>query len=101
MITLDPTTGNHVCCQQHQMLVTWLDDSAYIGLMVVLYHYTGIDRIFVPLPNIFFSNPKIVQALRYGLMFGSMLELRRWLEMYGISTELFSHYFRNLLARIV
>ena len=87
--------------QERRILVNWLDDAAYLGLMVYVYDYTGINRIFLPLPEMMFTNPVIVQALRYGLLFGSMLELRRWLQAYGIPTELFSYYLDRLALQVL
>jgi hypothetical protein len=101
MVTLDPTTGHTVHSTEHKLLVTWLDESAYLGLMVYVYNYTGLSRIFIPMPELFFDNPVIVQALRYGLMFASMMELKRWLELYGIKTELFSFYLAEIAQRLM
>ena len=100
-VQVDSTSGSPLLCQERRILVNWLDDAAYLGLMVYLYDYTGVNRIFLPLPELMFSNPVIVQALRYGLLFGSMLELRRWLQCYGIPTELFSHYLDQLAQRLL
>lgn len=100
-VTLDPSTGNMLHVSEHRMLVSWLDDAAYLGLMVWVYDYTGFNRFFLPLPELMFSNPVVVQALRYGLLFGSMLELRRWLESMGIRTELFSYYLDQIGQRLL
>ena len=100
-VQTDPHSGNKMLCQEHKILLDWIDDAAYLGLMVYIYDYTGINRIFLPIPEMMFSNPVIIQALRYGLLFGSMLEVRRWLHCYGIPTELFSHYLDQLAQRIL
>lgn len=86
MIT-DPATGNHVMVTEHQMLVTLFNDAIYTGIMVLVYDYTGVSRFFLSLPSIMSENSKVMQALRYGVMFGSMMELRRWLTMMGIPTD--------------
>lgn len=101
MVTLDPTTGNTVHMQEHKMLVTWLDDSAYLGLMVYLYNMTGVSRMFIPLAETFFDNPAYIQALRYGMMFGSMLELRRFLEMAGLKTDIISYWMNMIFHRLM
>lgn len=100
-VQVDPNSGANVLCQERKVLLNWLDDAAYLGLMVYVYDYTGINRIFLPIPELMFSNPVVVQALRYGLLFGSMLEVRRWLQCYGIPTELFSHYLDQLAQRLL
>ena len=98
--SVDPHSGGHMLVQERRILVNWLDDAAYLGLMVYVYDYTGFNRIFLPIPEMMFSNPVIIQALRYGLLFGSMLELRRWLQCYGIPTELFSYYLDKLALQL-
>lgn len=100
-VTMDPTTGTMLHMNPHRFLVTLLDDAAYLGLMVYVYDMTGFKSVFVGLPQVFFTNPLIVQALRYGLMFASMLEIRRWLEAFGIKTELIAYYLENVLQRVV
>ena len=100
-VSLDPTTGNTLHTTEHRILVSWLDDAAYLGLMVYVYDWTGFNRFFLPLPELMFSNPVVVQALRYGLLFGSMLEVRRWLESMGIRTELFGYYADHLAQRLL
>ena len=100
-VTLDPSTGNTMHVSEHRVLVSWLDDAAYLGLMVYVYDRTGFNRFFLPLPELMFSNPVIVQALRYGLLFGSMLELRRWLQSMGIHTELFSYYVEQITRQLL
>lgn len=100
-VQLDPHSGSNVLCQERKILVNWLDDAAYLGLMVYVFDYTGLNRVFLPLPEMMFSNPVVIQALRYGLLFGSMLELRRWLQCYGIPTELFSYYLDRLAQRVL
>lgn len=100
-MTLNPATGNSMMVTDYKILVTWLDDAAYLGLMVYVYNYLGIDRIFLPIPEIMFTNPVVIQALRYGLMFGSMLELRRWLESIGIKTDLVSYYLDTLFRQLL
>ena len=101
VVQVDPHSGSKVLSTEHKILLNWLDDAAYLGLMVYIYDYTGINRIFLPIPELMFSNPVIVQALRYGLLFASMLELRRWLQCNGIPTELFSHYLDQLAQRLL
>lgn len=100
-VTLDPVTGNMLHMTPHRLLVTMVDDAAYLGLMVYLYDATGFKNVFIGLPEVFFSNPVIVQALRYGLMFASMLEIRRWLEAFGIRTELIGYYLDQLTSRVL
>ena len=100
-VQMDPHSGNSLLLQERRFLVNWLDDAAYLGLMVYVYDYTGFNRFFLPLPELMFSNPVIVQALRYGLLFGSMLELRRWFESMGLRTELFSFYLDQLAQRLL
>lgn len=98
---MDPTTGTTMHVTPHRFLVTMVDDAAYLGLMVYLYDMTGFKNVFIGLPQVFFSNPFIVQALRYGLMFASMIELRRWFEMMGIKTELIGYYLEGLVQRVL
>ena len=94
---MDPTTGSMVFQQQHQMFVTWFEDAVYMGLMVYLFDASGISRIFVPLPDTLgISNSMLRQVIRYGAYFGTVLELRRWLEMVGISTNI-TTYITGLL----
>jgi hypothetical protein len=78
------------------VLVRLLDDGVYFGLMVYLYDYTGINRYFLPTPGSWMGDSLWMESFRYGLMFGSMQELRRWLEGMGIKTDLVSHYLRML-----
>lgn len=101
VVQTDPHSGTNVLATERKILLNWLDDAAYLGLMVYVYDYTGINRIFLPIPEMMFSNPVVVQALRYGLLFGSMLEVRRWLQCAGIPTELFSHYLDQLAQRLL
>jgi hypothetical protein len=100
-VQIDPHTGGSILSQERRILVNWLDDAAYLGLMVYVYDYTGFNRVFLPLPEMMFTNPVLVQALRYGLLFGSMLELRRWLQSYGIPTELISYYLDKLALQVL
>lgn len=86
MIT-DPSTGNHVMVTDHKMVITLFDDAIYMGAMVLVYDSTGLSRFFLSLPSIMAQNSKLMQALRYGVMFGSMMELRRWLTMMGVPTD--------------
>lgn len=100
-VTLDPATGTMLHITPHNFLVTMVDDAAYLGLMVYLYDATGFKNVFIGLPEMFFSNPVIVQALRYGVMFASMIEIRRWLEAMGIKTELVAYYLDRLMSRVL
>lgn len=79
------------------VMVRLLDDGVYFGLMVYLYDATGINSYFIEAPDLFGMGmgPWMI-ALRYGLMFGSMMELRRWFESMGIHTDLVSYYLRML-----
>lgn len=86
----DPTTGSLIHFRQYRFVVTLLDDAAYYGIMVYLYDMTGVNRWFLPLAETLASDPLILQALRYGLMFSTMNELRRWLDTW-MSTELSTH----------
>ncbi len=72
---------------EHHMLLTLFNDAIYTGIMVLVYDATGISRFFLSLPSIMSQNSKVMQALRYGVMFGSMMELRRWMTMMGILTD--------------
>lgn len=83
----DPSTGNHVMVTEHKVMLTLFDDAMYMGLMVLVYDATGVSRFFLSLPSIMSQNSKVMQALRYGVMFGSMMEIRRWLTMMGIPTD--------------
>jgi len=83
----------------YRFVVTWIDDSAYYGLMVLVYDWTGVNRWFLPMASTLVNDPVYMQALRYGLMFGSMNELRRWLESLDINTDL-SHYIERLLSHV-
>lgn len=83
----------------YKVVVTWIDDSLYYGLMVLVYDWTGVNRWFLPMASTLVNDPVYMQALRYGLMFGSMNELRRWLESLGLNTDV-SHYVERLLAHI-
>jgi hypothetical protein len=94
-VSVDPSTGNMVHVQEHRVLVTFLDDSIYFGLMVMVYDMSGLDTWFISMPEDMIDNPTFMQALRYGLMFGSMIELRRWLEAWGLRTDA-SHWFMRL-----
>ena len=99
--TMDPNTGSMVHIEEHKFIVTWLDDVAFLTIGVLGYSYTGIDRIFIPMAEFMSNDPVIFQALRYGLMFGSMLELRRWLETMGIKTDLISYYLDQLFRKLL
>lgn len=83
----------------YRLVVTWIDDSVYYGLMVLVYDWTGVNRWFLPMASTLVNDPVYMQALRYGLMFGSMNELRRWLESLGLSTDL-SQYVERLLSHL-
>lgn len=98
-VVTDPTTGSHHMVQKHEMLLTLFDDSVYLGLMVLLYDQTGVSRFFLQLPSIMAENSRAMQSLRYGIMFGSMFELRRWMIMMGINTDA-SSIFQYLLDKI-
>lgn len=100
-VTMDPSTGTMLHMTPHRFLVTMLDDAAYLGVMVYLYDMTGFKNVFIGLPRVFFSNPFIVQALRYGVMFASMIEIRRWLEAFGIHTELIAYWLDNIVSRLL
>ena len=100
-VQMDAQSGSHILMQERKVLLNWLDDAVYLGIMVYVYDFTGVNRIFLPLPELMFSNPVVVQALRYGLLFGSMLEVRRWLQCYGIPTEFFSYYVDQLAQRVL
>lgn len=80
--------------QEHRFLVTFIDDSVYLGLMVWVYDATGINSIFIDTSG-YGRTPAWMEAMQYGLMFGSMLELRKWLEAWGVHTDL-SHWFMRL-----
>lgn len=90
-VMTDPTTGAMVHATEHKFPMTWVNDVAYLSLMVWVYDQTGLNRIFIRLPEEMISNPVILQAVRYGSMFGSMLEVRRWLQSLGINTDV-THY---------
>lgn len=94
-MAMDPSSGNMVYMQEHEVLVTFVNDTAFFGLMVLVYDWTGLNRLFLAVSDEMASNPAFVQALRYGMMFGSILELRRWLEGFGWHTDL-SWYARRL-----
>lgn len=96
-MTLDPTTGNMIHMKEHRAFVTLVDDAAYFTVMVMVFDYTGMNQFFLQLPEIMASNPYVVQALRYGMLFGTMSELRRWIEMFGINTDM-SHYLEHVLG---
>jgi hypothetical protein len=83
----DPSTGTRLMVTEHHMLLTLFNDSVYTGVMVLVYDATGISRFFLSLPSIMARNSQVMQALRYGVMFGSMMELRRWLTLMGIPTD--------------
>jgi len=86
-VVTDPNTGNHIMTTEHQMLITLFNDAIYTGIMVLVYDATGISRFFLSLPSIMADNGKLMQALRYGVMFGSMQELRRMLVMWDVPTD--------------
>lgn len=101
-VTMDSTTGHMMLMQEHKMFVTWFEDATYMGLMVYLFDSTGLGRIFVPLPDMLgLSNSMLRQVLRYGAYFGTILELRRWLEMFGISTHITTYItaFLHMIGR--
>lgn len=100
-ITMDPQTGSMVHMQEHRFLVNLVDDAAYYGLMIYVFDYTGLNRLFLPLPEYLMDFGELSQALRYGLLFATMAEVRRWLEMWGIRTELFSYWLDTVLRRVV
>lgn len=100
-VTMDPQTGTMVHMQEHRFLVNLVDDAAYYGLMIYVYDYTGLNRLFLPLPEYLMDFSEWSQALRYGLLFATMAELRRWLEAWGIKTELFSYWLDTVLRRVV
>ena len=95
---LDAANSTSMGVKPYRLLVTWIDDSAYYGLMVLVYDWTGVNRWFLPIASTLVNDPVYLQALRYGMMFGSMNELRRWLET-TVSTDL-SHYINLLLSHI-
>lgn len=86
-VSVDPTTGNHIHVTEHKFLVTMVDDAVYFGVMVWLYDQTGVNRWFLAMPDRMRMYPEMMQALRYGAMFASMQELRRFLNMWGLPTE--------------
>lgn len=79
--------------QEHRFLVTFVDDSVYLGLMVWVYDATGINNLFIDLRG--YNTAPWMEALQYGLMFGSMLEFRKWLEAWGVHTDV-SYWFMRL-----
>src|SRR5574343_802374 len=91
IVTTDLTTGAMVHATEHRFPMTFVNDVAYLSLMVWVYDQTGLNRIFIRLPEEMISNPVVLQAVRYGSMFGSMIELRRWLNALGLNTDL-NHY---------
>lgn len=86
--TVDPSTGSHTLSTIHQVPLSYINDVAYLSLMVWVYDVTGLNRVFVRLPEEMIDNPVLLQAVRYGSMFASMIELRAWLTMLGITTDL-------------
>lgn len=90
-VVTDPTTGAMLHTTEHHFPMTWINDVAYLSLMVWVYDQTGFNRIFIRLPEEMIDNPVLLQAVRYGSMFGSMIELRRWLQSLGVSTDI-THY---------
>lgn len=100
-VTMDPQTGSMVHMQEHRFLVNLVDDAAYYGLMVYVFDYTGLNRLFLPLPDFLMDFGEWSQALRYGMLFATMAELRRWLEAWGIKTELFSYWLDSFVRRVV
>lgn len=93
-MTLDPSTGDYVHTTPWRFMVTLVDDAMYMGLVIYIYHATGMKKIF--LTDNMRMESHTMQALRYGIMFGTMLELRRWLDAYGISTNV-SQYLESLM----
>lgn len=93
----DPSTGGLVHVRPYRFAVTLLDDAAFYGLCVYVYDWTGVNRWFLPMAEVLASDPLMLQALRYGLMFASMNELRRWLESMAVSTDA-STYIENMMA---
>lgn len=85
--------------KQHSFLITFVDDTAYYGLMVYVYDQLGVNRWFLPVAEMMAQNPVILQCLRYGMMFASMNELRHWLEGFGVNTDL-SSYVDSLINMI-
>lgn len=85
VMTLDPSTGEYMHMTPWKFMVTMIDEAAIFGIMVYAYNYTGMVRIFLPW-NMREEAPWM-QALRYGLYFASMTELRRWLEAWGLNTS--------------
>lgn len=84
-MTLDPSSGDYIHMTPWRFMVTLADDAAYFGLMVYMYTAVGVQRIFINERMILESDA--MKALRWGLMFGTMAEVRRWLEAYGLSTN--------------
>lgn len=98
-VSLDPTSGNVLHIEEHRGFVSLVDDVAYFTIMVIVFDYTGLNRFFIQLPEIMSDNPYLIQALRYGLMFGTLAELRRWLEEWGLNTDV-SHYLDSVLNTV-
>ena len=80
--------GNSVVLRNHQGFVAFLDDTAYYGLMVYVFNATGLNSLFFPLPEYLANDPWVKQALRYGLMFATIEELRRWLVFWHIPVDI-------------
>lgn len=99
-MTIDPMTGNALQVKEYRFVVTLMDDAAFYGLMVYVYDWTGVNRWFLPIAATFAEDPVLLQALRYGLMFGSMNEMRRWMESMGITTDL-SKYLDGLVGHLL
>lgn len=92
-VSFDASSGQMLVTQEHRFLVTFIDDSVYLGLMVWIYDATGINGIFIDMRGM--GVAPWMEALQYGLMFGSMLEFRKWLEAWGVRTDL-SYWFMRL-----
>lgn len=94
-VQVDAATGSMMFTQEHRFLVTFIDDSMYLGLMVWLYDATGINTIFLDMRGMGMLTAPWMEALQYGLMFGSMLEFRKWLEAWGVHTDV-SYWFARM-----
>lgn len=87
-VHIDSATNHAVHSEEHRFLVTLLDDAVFFGLAVYAFHATGVDRFFVP--GFMGDRATMEQLVRYGLLLGTMLEVRRLLEQVGIPTDLIS-----------
>lgn len=84
-LTLDPSTGEYMHSVPWKFLITMADDTVAYGIMVYAYNYTGLVRLFLPF-NTRNEEPWMT-AMRYGLYFASMSEMRKWFEAWGFSTS--------------